>query len=151
MGIADFGAGGAGAFPGRFFGALDEAAIGGEILHPREAVDLMDVVEQHETKDLADAGHRLQQIQRVGVMVLGGFDDGEFDVAQQRIVVGDEREIHFDALLHRRIGKAFSDSFTIGFVGDLFADGREVLLAVGILDMGEEFATFACQVHTSAQ
>jgi hypothetical protein len=35
----------------------------------------------------------------MGVMVLGSFDEGEFDVAQQRIVGGDEREIHCDALL----------------------------------------------------
>jgi hypothetical protein len=34
---------------------------------------------------------------------------------------------------------------------DFFADGREVILAIGILDMGKEFAAFACQVHASAQ
>ncbi len=83
--------------------------------------------------------------------MLGGFDDGEFNVAQQLIVVGDEREIHFDALLHRRIGKALGDPVSVGFVGDLFADGREVILAVGILNMGQEFTACAGQVHASTQ
>jgi hypothetical protein len=29
----------------------------------------------------------LQEVQGIGVMVLGGVEDGEFDVAQQRIIV----------------------------------------------------------------
>src|SRR5262244_1047072 len=81
MGIADFSAGGAGTFPRRFLGALDQTAIGGKLLHPRETVDLMDFVAQHEAEALADARHRWQQIQGMGVMGLGRFDDGEFDVA----------------------------------------------------------------------
>ena len=75
MGIADFTAGGAGAFPRRFFGTLDQTAIGSEILHAWEAVDIMYFVEQHEAEDLPDAGHRLEQIQGLGVMVLGRFDN----------------------------------------------------------------------------
>ena len=62
MRIADFGAGGSRAFPRRFLGALDQAAIGGEILHPREAVDLMDFVEQHEAEDLCDLSDRCAAI-----------------------------------------------------------------------------------------
>src|SRR6266545_5504191 len=58
----------------------------------------MDFVEEHEAEDLTDAGDRLQQIEGIGVMVLGRFDDGEFDIAQQRIVVGDERKVHFSML-----------------------------------------------------
>ena len=118
MGVANFGAGGARAFSSGFPGTLDEATVRGKILHPWEARDIMNFVEQHETENLADPRDCLQQIQGVGVMVLGGFDDAEFDITQQLIVGGDEREIHFDALLHCRIGKAFSDSCTIGFVGD---------------------------------
>jgi len=54
--MADCGAGGAGACPGRCLGARDQAARGGDILPPREAVDRMDVVEQHAAEDRADAG-----------------------------------------------------------------------------------------------
>jgi len=149
--MADCGARGARAFPGRFLGAFDETAIGGAILPPRETVDLMDVVEQHEAEDLAEAGHRWQQIQGMGVMVRGSFDDGEFDVTQQLIVVGDEREIHGNALVHRRIGQALGAPVAVALVGDFFADGREVLLAVGIVNMGSAFTTFASQVHASTQ
>jgi hypothetical protein len=30
----------------------------------------------------------LKQIQGVGVMLLGGFQDGEFDIAKQSIILG---------------------------------------------------------------
>ena len=100
MGVADFGAGGARAFSRGCPGTRDEATGGGKILHPWEAVNLMDVVEQHETENLADTRDRLQQIQGLGVMMRGGFDHGEFDIAPQRIIGGDERKVHFDALLH---------------------------------------------------
>ena len=45
MGVADFGIFGCGLFAGRFPCALDEAAIGDEILDPREALDIVDLVE----------------------------------------------------------------------------------------------------------
>ncbi len=53
--------------------------------------------------------------------------------------------------MHRRIGNALGDPVAGGCGGDLWADGREVILAVGVLDMGAECATLACQVHASAQ
>lgn len=149
--MADVGACGARALPSRFLGALAQAAIGGEILHPREAVDLMDFVQPHEAKDLADAGHGVQPIQGMGVMVFGSFEDGEFAIAQQLIVIGDERQIHFDALWHRWIGEALGDPVSVGFVGNVLADGREGIRAVGLVDMGQEFAAFAGQMHTSTQ
>ncbi len=151
MGVADFGPRRSRAFPRRFPGTRDEATVRGKILYPWEARTIMDFIEEHETKDLADAGDRLEQIQGLGVVVLGRFDDGEFDVAKQRIVVADEGEIDFNAFLHGRIGKTFSDPVAIGFIGNLFTDRRQVILAVGILHVRQEFPAFACQVHASAQ
>ena len=54
MGVADFGAGGARAFSSGFPGTLDQATVRGKILHPWEARDIMDFVEQHEAENLAD-------------------------------------------------------------------------------------------------
>ena len=111
----------------------------------------MNLVEQHEAEDLADTRDRLQQIQRVGVMMLGGFDDGQFQVTQQLIVVGDQGEIDFNAFLHGRIGTALSDPVTVGFRGDLFANGGQIVLTVGILYVGQEFTTFASQMHAASE
>jgi hypothetical protein len=149
--MADFGACGSSAFPSRCLGARDQAAIGGEILPPREAVDLRAFVQQHEAQDRADAGHGLQQIQGMGVLVFGRFEDGEFDIAQQLSVIGDERTSHFEALVHRWSGEALGDPVSVGLVGNVLADGREVILAGGLLDLGHECAAFAGQRPTSTQ
>jgi hypothetical protein len=74
----------------------------------------MDCVEQHEAEHRADAGHGVEQRQRVGVVVPGGVDDGAVDVAQSLIVVGDERQSHCATLWHSRIGKAFGDASFAG-------------------------------------
>src|SRR5678815_2871156 len=37
----------------------------------------------------------------------------------------------------------------IGFVGELFANGRQVIRAVGILHVREELGPFVCQMHAA--
>ena len=46
-------------------------------------------------------------------------------------------------LLHRGIGEALGDPVAVGFVGELLAIGGQVVLAVGVLEMGEELGPFA--------
>ena len=130
MGVADLSSRRSRAFPRGFLGTLHEATIRGTILSPWEARNIMDVIEQHEAEDRADARHRLQQRQGVGVMVRGGCDDAEFDVTQQRIVGGDEGEIDCNAFVHRWISTALGDPVAVGFRGDFFADGRQIVLIV---------------------
>jgi hypothetical protein len=120
----------------RFLGALDQTTIGGKLLDPREAVDVVDFVEQYETENLADAWYGLQQIQGVGVMLFGGFEDGQFHVAEQLVVVVNQGKVDFDTLLHGGLGKPLSDTIAVRFIGDLLADFGQVILASGILDVG---------------
>jgi hypothetical protein len=118
---------------------------------PREALAVRDFVEPHEAEKLAHAGDCAPQIQGIGVMRRGGSDEGEFEGTKSRSVGADEGEIDFKAFLPRWIGQAFRNAVAMGFIGELCADGREVILAVGVLSMGEEFAVLACQVRASAQ
>ena len=120
-------------------------------MYPGEAVDLVDVVEQHEAENRADTGHGLQQIPGVGVMVVGGCDDGECHVAKPLGIGGDERQIDCETFLHRWIGKACGNALTVGFVGDLFADGWQMILAVGIVDMCQELSPCRCQRHATPE
>lgn len=59
MGLANFGPCRTRAFAVGFLGTLDQTARGGKLLHPREAVDGLDFVEQYEAEHLADAWYRL--------------------------------------------------------------------------------------------
>jgi len=129
----------------------DETTGGGNILPPREARDIVHGVAAYEAEDLPDAGDRWPQREGMGVMVLGRFDDGEFDIAQQRIVGGDERKVHFDALVHRRIGKALSDPVAVRFLGDFFTNGRQMILTVGSVHVCQECTALACQVHAAPE
>src|SRR5215470_571776 len=98
MGVTDLRARGAIPLPRRLLRALDKAAIREEILDPREAGDRMDFVEQYQAQDLANPGDRTQQVQGLGIMLLGRCEDGELHVAEQRVVVANQREVDCDAL-----------------------------------------------------
>jgi hypothetical protein len=119
MSLADCGAGCALPFPGGCPGTGDQAARGNNILHPGAAGELVDVVEQHEAEHRAATGHGWQHIQGGGVRVFGGWDDGAFHGAQQRVLGGEERQIACDTFVHRGIGTAFGNALTVGVGGDL--------------------------------
>jgi hypothetical protein len=82
-------------------------------------------------------------------MVPGGFEEREFDVTTQLLVVGDKRQIDLNALLHGWIGKAFGNPVAVGLVGDVFVNGREVILAVGMRDVRQEFSAFVRQMQAA--
>ena len=132
-------------------GALDQTTVRGKLLDPGEAVDVIDFVEPHETENLADAGYGLQQLAGVGVRLFGGFDDGEFHVTKPIIIVTDACQIDFKTFLHRWIGKALSNPITVGFIGNLLTNDRQVLLAVGMWHVGQQLGPFMCQMHTASQ
>ena len=62
IGITNFRAGGAVAFPRRFLGAFDQAAIGHKILNPGKAPNIMDLIQEDQRQDFANAGDRLQPV-----------------------------------------------------------------------------------------
>src|SRR5499427_4376604 len=66
MGVPDLRARGARPLPRRLLRALDQTALREAIWDPREAGAIMDVVAQHQAQDLANAGDRTQQGQRLG-------------------------------------------------------------------------------------
>jgi hypothetical protein len=95
----------------------------------------MDFVEPHEAEDFANTGHRLQEVEGLGIVLLGGFKDVELQVTEELIIIGDQGKVDLDVLLDRQIGKAVSDPLTIGLVGDVLADVGQIVLRVGILHM----------------
>ena len=151
MGIANFGAGAARAFAVRFLGALDQTTVGGKLLDPREAVNVVDFVEPYETENLADAWDGVKQIQGVGVMLCGGFEDGQFHVTEPLVVVVNQGKVDFDTLLHGGLGKPLSDTIAVRLIGDLLADFGQVILASGMLDVGSQLRPCAHQMHAAPE
>ena len=140
-----------GAFSGRVLGTLHETTIRSALLHAREALAGMECVAPHAAEQLAHAGDWASQLSGSGVMVLGGSDAGEGEVTEHLIVAADACEIDCKALLHRWIGNPCRDAVAIGLVGELLADRRQVLLAVGRVHVCQACAACACQGRASAQ
>jgi hypothetical protein len=151
MGMADFRARGASTCAPGFLAALDQTAIGGEVLHAGKALDAVDVVEQHEAKNLADTGDGVEQIQGMGIVRLGRLDHREFSIAEQFIIIGDERQIDRDVLVERSLVKAFGHTVAGGLVGDLLPDLEQVGLPRGMVHMGQEFGPFVPQVGATPE
>lgn len=151
LGVADLRPRGPLTLPRRCFRALDQAARGDELLDSWETVAVMNLVEQYQTQELANTWYRAQPIEGVGLVLVGGVDNVELQVAEQVVVVIDQREVDCDALLHGRIGKAFGYALPVGLVGELFADLGQVVLAVGLLAVGSPRCARAPQVHSAPE
>jgi len=89
MGITDFLARGAVAFAGGLFRAFDESAVGDEVLHARESVDVVDLVEDDKGEYFADAVDGSQAIESVHVVPFCGSNDIEFHVGKELVIVVD--------------------------------------------------------------
>ena len=68
-----------------------------------------------------------------------------------RVVVLDQHEVDLHALAGIGLVEGLGDAFAVGLVGDLGLGLREVVLVVGVLDVGEQVASPADQVETSAK
>ena len=71
--VADFLIGFAGPFAVGFFYRFNQAGIGGKILDPGKASDVMDFIEDHQGQDRTDTRYGLQQKERMDVVLPGGF------------------------------------------------------------------------------
>jgi hypothetical protein len=132
-------------------GALDEATVGHKVLYPGEAGEVLDLIEDDQGQDLANAGHRLQTGEALRVMALGGARDIEFHLASQLVVVVDEGHVHCNGLAHARVREVLFHTLPIAFVRQLLAKLGEVVLAVGVLDVGQEFRPLAHERTTAPE
>ena len=107
----------------------------------------MHFIQEHETEDLANARDSLEQVQGVGIMLLGRRDNGQFQIPQQLIIIVDQGEVDFDTLLHGGIREPLSNTAAVGFVGDLLANIGQIVLPIGLLDMRQQLSPFPHEMH----
>jgi hypothetical protein len=75
----------------------------------------------------------------------------EFHLTEEFIVVINEGHSQLNGFAHAGLRKVLFDAFPIGCVGQLLANLGEVVLTVGVLDMGQEFRPLAHQMTTAAE
>src|SRR4030095_6629733 len=81
--VADLLAGEAIVLPSRLATALDESTVGDKRVYPREAGDVMELVENGQGQDLADARDRAEQIEGVVILLFGLARDEELELVAQ--------------------------------------------------------------------
>jgi len=81
---------------------------------------------------------------------LGALDDRECQVRQQKVIIINECQVDCQTLWDSKSGKALRDPGTVRLVGDLLANRGQLVLAVGLLDMGQECGTLAPQGDATA-
>ena len=143
MGVADLPSAGAQLFPRRFLGTPDKPAVGDKILHTWEPGDVVDLVEEHETQDLPHSGDGLEDVVAVGIINPGVAGQVELDLFEVLIVDVDQAEVGFDALFNAVVGEALTKIFPVGRVPEGSVDIGQVVLGVGVLDVGEQLGSLA--------
>ena len=135
--VADFLARRAPSRASGFLGTRDQTPRGDNILPPGEAGHVVAFVAPHEAAARAHTGPGLPQLEGGGSMGGGRLDDRAFSVAQQWVVRGDQGQVDCDALVYGGISTAFGHALTVRCVGELLANLGEVVVAIGMLDMGQ--------------
>jgi hypothetical protein len=147
--MADLRACGPIALAGGVLGTCDESARGHESLDPREAADVLKLIEQDHTHKLADAGNGLSALQGLRMVLLGRVDNGPRDIAAPLIIVVNQGEVDCDTLLHGGIREPFRHPVPVRLVGQLLPARGPVVLAVGLLDVREELGAVTCQLYAA--
>jgi hypothetical protein len=147
--MADLRACGPIALAGGVLGTCDESARGHESLDPREAADVLKLIERDHTHKLADAGNGLSALQGLRMVLLGRVDNGPRDIAAPLIIVVNQGEVDCDTLLHGGIREPFRHPVPVRLVGQLLPARGPVVLAVGLLDVREELGAVTCQLYAA--
>jgi hypothetical protein len=150
-GLANFGAGGPVAFAGRFFGPFAHAAVGDNILDAGQTRAVMELLQQDEAQEFANAGHRVAQIDRLGIGPFGGVANVSLPVPEPLVRAADQCQVHCQAFRDRSVGKPLRDARAVGFVGQLFPDLRQGVLAVRLLDVAEQLRPLPGEVHAASE
>jgi hypothetical protein len=93
----------------------------------------------------------LEQVEGLHIVLLGRFDDVSLQVAEERVVAADQREVYCHPLLDCRIGKPRSDDVTVRLVSNILPKLGQIVLAVSLLDVGQQLRPFAHERHATPQ
>src|SRR3972149_5757490 len=151
MSVTDLFTAGAVFFAVGFFDALNQTAVGDEILDLREAFDGIDLVEEDQAEDSADPRDGLKQGIRSQIVFFSTGNDIAFELGQEAIIGFNDFQINSHAHLDRRVIEAIDDAFPVLGFSDASQGVREVVLTSGVLDMGKELSPFSHEVISSSE
>ena len=84
-------------------------------------------------------------------MLPGSLFDMPFEFSQDLVERFYHLQVDLNAFPHLGILKAFRDAGVVVFARKFLVESWQVVLGVGILDMGDEFTAPPCNIHPSSQ
>jgi len=146
MGVADLSSTRAFSLTGGLVSRGYKPGVGAEVLDTGEAADVVDLVEEGQREDLADPWDGAKAVEGMGVVDLGGADEMELDLGEELVVDINEVHIHLDHGTHAGVFEAIGHIDAVGGISELFAKRGQIVLGVGVLDVGQELGAAAHEV-----
>jgi len=88
--VPDLGSAGSESFPRRALLAFHQSSVGGEVLDPFEALDLVNLVEHGHGENLSDSGNGTKPEEVLRVMDFGFLGEEKLEVLDEKVVVAGE-------------------------------------------------------------
>jgi len=92
----------------------------------------MAVIEPHKAEACAHTGPRLEPSEGMGLVRVGGVQQSQLHVTEQRLGSGEECQVDREGRWHGRGVNARRDTRPGRVGGEVLADGRPVVLRVGL-------------------
>jgi hypothetical protein len=139
VGVADLVPSGAFLLAGRLVGAAHQPGVGQELAGGAEAADVVDLVEQDQGQDGADAGDRAQPLVGLRVVHLGRPRQVQLQGTDLLVVGADQGQVGLGAVAHGGVGEAGGhvQFLAVGSVAELLGERRQVVLTVGVDQVGQ--------------
>ena len=124
---------------------LHEPGMRRELLDAVKSPDVVNLVQDGQRQDLADAGDGSEPMKRVGIMAFGFPHDRELEIGDELVVLVNQGHVHFNALADARVRKVVDDPVAIARGGEALLEGRQVVVRAGILDVDQQLAALTDQ------
>ena len=130
---------------------LHQSCVGDEVTDLWEAVDVVDLVEDHQGEDFPHAGDTSKQVYGHGIMFRNLCDDLSFDREYLLVKGVHECDIRLDTGTNHRVCEAICYTQTIGLAVYALFERGQVVLSVDVLDVCLKLCMLTSKVHPAAK
>ena len=118
--------------------------VGDEVTDPWEAVDVVDLVEDHHGEDFAHSGNTSKQVYGYGIMFR--------NLCEDLLVKGaHECSIRLDTGTNHRVCEAICYTYTIGLAVYALFERGQVVLSIGVLDVSLKLCMLTSKLQPAAK
>jgi len=137
--------------PGRLMHAFDQTRVREKLLDAWKALDVVDLVEQGQSEDLTDSWYGAQQKEACVVVLADFMEQEQLELSDHLVVGGGEGDVDGDGHLQSFLVEVLDDVSPVLGLADALLQRREVVLSVGVLDVGEKLAALPGEEQPPAQ